>query len=451
MNLIQNNSKTNILQRRILLATLPGGIIPKSALMRIDVSDCVTTTDPETEKALRWSAICWTTKKGLLIKQSADTCVHNRKKRSIYYEITPKGIEYLNYTEGNKYPWLAYTTELYRSGYQLLLYGESKTKMQFYRSLMTKDAELMFREYAAKGKLAYYLCNSAMQSDEPSQKDEREPLLLQEIIKKAAQQYYEPLNETIVNESAVDGIFIDSRTIASHTKATGGKITFASTAIGVYLSHNTSFICFHATHYGTTWSKEATKAEILRDGKFAESIGYRNLSFGIGNALMIVDNPSQFAELFLNKWKRKRHYIGGTPSIGEPFPSLYIIQNNRSGVAQLRRLLTYGAGMFRTILATVYYRHRGYLNWMEDIAALLPCSYQGTLLFIGSAMDAVAISKAYRLYDQGQRNFGIYCEPCQKRWYEELMPELSILTSQDIPFSDDEEDRQKEIELMNGI
>lgn len=450
MNLIQNNSKSNILQRRILLATLPGGIIPKSALMRIDVSDCATTNDTEAEKALRWSAIGWTTKKGLLIKQSADTYVHNRKKRSIYYEITPKGIEYLNYTEGNKYQWLAYATELYRSGYKLLLYSESKTKMQFYRSLMTKDAELMFREYADEAKQAYYLSNTTMQSAELQETDEREPILLQEVIQKAAQQYSEPLNETIVNESAVDGIFIDSRTIAAHTKATGGKITFASTAIGVYLSHNTSFICFHATHYGTTWSKEAAKAEILRDGKFAESIGYSNLSHGIGNALMIVDTPSQFAELFLNKWKRKRHYIGGTPSIGEPFPSLYIIQNNRDGVAQLGRLLTYGAGMYRTILAAVYYRHRGYLKWMEDIAALLPCSYMGTLLFIGSAMDAVAIAKIYRMYDQGQRNFGIYCEPCQKRWYEELMPELPIHTSEDIPLSDDTEDCQKAIDIMEG-
>ena len=85
---------------------------------------------------------------------------------------------------------------------------------------------------------------------------------------------------------------------------------------------------------------------------------------------------------------------------------------------------------------------------MEDIAALLPCSYKGTLLFIGSALDAVAISKIYRMYDQGQRNFGIYCEPCQKRWYEEVMPELPIFSSEDIPVSDDTEDCQKAIDIM---
>lgn len=455
MNQNRNNTKTTILQTRMLLAALPGGIIPKEALMRVDVSDCTDTDDPETEKALRWSAISRASRKGLIVKRSADTLIHGRKRATIYYEITLKGLEYLNLNASNEYPWLTTITELYRSQYPLSFYGESKTKTHFYRSLMIKDAELMFREFAGKEALTRYISNSVLpeaqrQKAANDSEGKREPLLLQEAIQKAVQQS-EPLNETIVNETAVDGIFIDSRTITAYTKATGGKITFASTAIGVYLSHNTSFICFHATHYGTTWSKEAAKAEILRDGKFAESIGYSNLSHGIGNALMIVNNPSQFAELFLNRWKRKRHYIGKTPSIGEPFPALYIIQNNRDGVAQLGRLLTHGTGLSRTMLAAVYYRHRGYLKWMEDIASLLPCSYQGTLLFIGSAMDAVAVSKLYRMYDEGQRNFGIYCEPCQKRWYEELMPELPILTSEDIPCSDNEEDRQKGTELIDGL
>lgn len=456
MNQNRKNTKTAILQTRMLLAALPGGIIPKTALMRIDVSDCTDTDDPETEKALRWSTISRASRKGLIVKRSADTLIHGRKRATIYYEITLKGLEYLNLNASSEYPWLTTITELYRSQYPMNIYGESKTKTHFYRSLMIKDAELMFREFASAEALTRYISNCVVpvvhqQKNESDSEGKRESLLLQEIIQRTAKQQHKPLNETIVNETAVDGIFIDSRTITAYTKATGGKVTFASTAIGVYLSHNTSFVCFHATHYGTTWSKEAAKAEILRDGKFAESIGYSNLSHGIGNALMIVDSHRQFAELFQNKWKRKRHYIGKTPSIGEPFPSLYIIQNNRDGVAQLGRLLTHGTGLSRTILAAVYYRHRGYLKWMEDIASLLPCSYQGTLLFIGSAMDAVAISKLYRMYDEGQRNFGIYCESCQKQWYKELMPELPILTSEDIPYSDNEEDRQKGTELIDGL
>lgn len=489
--------KTTDLEVKLLLMSLPTGIIPKRAVMRLDVSHYLTTHTAEEEERLRWSVVRAAKRNKLLVKKTLAATAQRRDHPSVVYMITYAGIDFLVSTVGDQHPWLKTMAEKFKNRNASLYRTPNKDTVQFYRALSIKDFELMVRDLhkelaegyitgsanvaireAVNVALAAYYDEAAESEadvngseaeeedddddfDDDFDEDEEDiedyveedgdienpkklsPLQSSCYLSYLAHHPGESLIETVLPDLPCDGLFINSRILNADRFGTEKgelKKHFHSNAIGVYLNQNHSFLVFHTTRYGTSWDKTAISNDVRRYEIISTLLGYRS---ALLSGLILADSPAHFAELFENKWRRKRYYYKRKPAFAIPFRNVYVLPASKEGIEQLDWLEYYGDGMDREMVDVICHeRHYGYVTVSGDETYQL--MYDGQPMFNGVTFNATLICTIYNKYKEAKKkgkdcSFVIYCESWQKKWYEKLFPDVAIYTERDIPLQKDPE------------
>lgn len=178
---------------------------------------------------------------------------------------------------------------------------------------------------------------------------------------------------------------------------------------------------------GMSWSKFHTDIERREYRKFNAVSTYHNINVESNLAMLIVDNPKMFADLFFNtKGRRREEQFGGS------FTSMIVVPDNREGIANAYHYLMTDTRAFNeqivedAIQSGVFMKRTGRYDSIFPLQDL-----KGTNIAIGVYLDGIQIRKIRDAADILNQPFGVICYAWQREYYERVLPETKFIIMED--------------------
>lgn len=207
---------------------------------------------------------------------------------------------------------------------------------------------------------------------------------------------------------------------AGHTHS-GGRFT------GVVESPFKSVLLYEGKKDGVGWSKWLTDIDLqvyrIYKARVSEN---KNYQLGMEHGAMLVNNAKMFAELLLNK----RGKMKPNEKFANGFSSFMMFPISSMGVRQFAEYMRTDIQMHRARLVADAVDSGLYQRNIGGYANLFPLkTYDGTLMAVGTFMDAVMIQKILDSQTGMSFPFGMICYDWQQDFYCRIFSEDVMITT----------------------